>query len=113
MGDRRREGVRAGGGDVVTQGPAQQEGLLRYQCHVAAQVGGVELRHIGAVNMDDAGLRLCQPAEQAGDGALARTDPTDQPDFLTRLDMEADILQRQPLGIGIGVVHGLETDIAL
>ena len=59
--------------------------ILRHQCHASAQLTGVDLTDIDAVETDAAGLRIMKAQQQLQQGRLARTGGTDQGNLLARL----------------------------
>src|SRR3546814_8422403 len=86
--------------------------VLRHVADVAAQVGGVDLADVGAVEQDGALERLVEAHQHARDGALARADAAQHADPLARLDLERQAVQR--LGLLSGIAEGdlLELDLA-
>ena len=76
--------------DVVAHRAMEQEHVLQHAADVAAQVGGIDLAQIGAVDQHRALVGLVEPQHQLLDGRLAGADAADQADPLARLDHERD-----------------------
>ena len=93
--------------NVVLDRPEEQPAILQDAADVAAQVRGIDLADVGAVDQDRAILRLVQVHHQPFHRRLAGADAADDADALARIDLEGDAIERQAL-----LARILELDVA-
>ena len=94
--DLRRRGARPAVGDVLGDGPAEQERLLQDHRHLPPQAGACHAAHVVTVNPDGPAAHVVEARDQVGDGRLAGAGASDQSDGLAGGDVEADVAQHRP-----------------
>ena len=72
--------------DIIPDRPAKQGDLLRHISDKTAQLGGIDLTNVGAIEADSSTGRLVQPQQQFAKGCFTRTNRTDNGNPVTRLD---------------------------
>ena len=93
--DPRLVGVGIAVGDVVSDGAAEQLGVLTGDRDVAPPAREIEVGEADAVDPDLAGGRIVQPAEQVDQGRLAGAGAADQGDGLTPPDLKREVGERR------------------
>ena len=78
--------------DVVPDRAMEQAHVLEHAADAAAQIRGVDLAQIGAVEQHRALIRLIEAEHQLLDRGLAGADAADQADPLARLDHERHLV---------------------
>ena len=82
-------------GDVVGHRVVEQVHMLGDQGVLLAQLAQAIFTDVDAVQQDLPLLDIIETGQQAGDGALARAGAPHQGHRFTRLDLEADVVQRR------------------
>src|SRR5260370_22238931 len=100
-------GMRRRDADVFVDRAEEQEGVLRRVAHVAPQIGRIDLPQIRAIEEDGTRGRLIKPGNQSCNRALARSDATDDADFLSRPDEERNAFEG-----GLLLLRVVELDVA-
>ncbi len=91
--------VRPAEGDVLRDGPAEHEVLLRDDDDGAAQVGLGQVAHVDAVESHPAGRRVPEAGGEARDRRLARAGRADERHGLAGRDVEIEMRQDDPFAI--------------
>ena len=105
-------GVGPAEADVVAHAHAEDRGVLRDQCDVAAQLRRIGVGQPHAVERHRAGLRIVEAQYQVEDRALAGAGGPDDRDLLAGLDAERHAVEH--VGFRprrIGEAHGVECDL--
>ena len=100
-------------GDVVADGPGEEERLLGHVPESPPVRVEVEVGHRDPVDEHPAGVGVVEARHQLHQGGLARAGLADQRDRLARCHLEVDAVQRLPSGTRVREVHVLEADRAL
>ena len=98
-------------GQVVVNGPAEQEGLLEDHADLPAQVAGVDLADVQAVDQDSPLVHVVEAGQEVDDRRLARAALAHDADPLARLDPETDALENRLVAV-VAEGHVLEDDPA-
>jgi hypothetical protein len=85
---------------------------LGNNCQLLAQSFEGYLLHIQSVDVNDASLDFNNPTQSETDGALAGASPSNDSDFLTSLDVEAETFEDLVGLWSVPEVDILESDIA-
>ena len=104
-------GVETSVADVVGDGAAEEDGLLRHQRDLAAQRTQPVARRVDAVDEDAAALVLVQPRDEVRGGGLAGAGGADEGDELAGSGLEAHAAEHGPARL-VGEVDVLEPDVA-
>ncbi len=103
-------GVRAADRDVLRDRSGEQERLLRHHHHAPAQLGGVQVAQVRAVQQDPALGRVVEPGQQLGQRRLARARGADDRHRPARRDVQVEggqHLAARP----VGEPHAVERDL--
>ena len=96
--------------DIVAQLSEEQVGILHRKSDAGAQIGGIILSRVDAIDQNAAFLGFVEAEQQTTDGGLARSDPTDDADLFAAFDLERDLFQRVAGGVRIGKADVLESN---
>ena len=89
-------GVQLSETDIVGDGAGEKVRILEHDPQGAPQVVLLNLLHVYAVVDHLPSLDVVEAVDQVGDGGLSRAGGTHEGDLLSRLGVEADILQDHP-----------------
>ena len=98
---------------VLPEGQLEPDEVLEHGGDPAPPRFQVEVPQVGAVDLDGARLRVVQPAQQLGEGGLARPVLADDGERAARGDLQAEPAQHGPVRAGrVGEGHVAERDLA-
>ena len=96
--DARIVDARVAEADVVGYRPREQVHVLQHEAEQAAQIGGIEIADVDAVDRDPTTPDVVKAQQQIDQRRLARAGRADDADALTRLDLEAHV-PKHPVGL--------------
>lgn len=99
-----------GGGDVLADGAFEQKAFLEHDADGAAQVGQVEIPHVGAVQGDASLLQRVQALDEPGEGRFAGTRPANDANDRTGRKVKGNIGQGRRHVQGIAEGHAFDAD---
>ena len=83
-------------GDVLINAPREQIRLLENNPELTSQVVELDLPHINAIHQNAALIRIVETRNQVDDRGLASSRMANETNHLTRLDIEAEVVQDTP-----------------
>jgi len=99
--------------DVFQHGRVPDEGVLAHDGDVPAQLPQADLGQRVSVVAEFAAAREIESHDEFEKGAFARPRLTDQPDTLTRWNLQLDVLQHDfGFGARVAEAHAVQTDLA-
>ncbi len=93
--------------DIVGDGFVEQERLLCHERNMFAQRGERDVADVLSVDGNGAAIDIVKAQQQIEQRGLARAGWANERDLLTRLHIQRNGFQRQPIGV-VGKIHPLE-----
>src|SRR5690606_15903198 len=95
-------------GDVLRDGPEEQERFLQDESDMPPIISDAQIPNVGSVQPDRPGNRVLETQDQVDERAFSGPAVTHEPDHLSWLDFEVDVMENGP--IAIAKAHPIELD---